>query len=69
MKKVVRLLAILIVLVTASAAPSRAILYVCSDICGCDFGCDWVCWDNATESPKTCGDWDATCYTSCGVTP
>ncbi|HEY4592991.1 MAG TPA: hypothetical protein VIJ61_11330 [Thermoanaerobaculia bacterium] len=68
MKKVVRLLAILIVLVAASAVPSRAILYLCPDICDCDVGCDRACWDNDTESPKTCGDWGGglACYSSCG---
>lgn len=66
MKKVVRLLAILIVLLAASAAPSRAIIPICSEFCDCVEHCDWGCWDTVTRSAMTCGDW---CSGICGVNP
>jgi hypothetical protein len=68
MKKVVRLLAILIVLLTASAVPSLAILPICSEYCDCESSCDWGCWDKATASGTNCGDWGA-CSDLCGVAP
>ena len=57
MKKVVRLLAILIVLLAASAVPSSAIIPHCWEFCSCEVGCDWGCWDRDTSSGTNCGDW------------
>jgi hypothetical protein len=63
MKKAVRLLALLIVLLAASAVPSRAIIPICSEFCPvecpCDLNCDWGCWDKDTRSGTNCGDWSA----------
>jgi hypothetical protein len=66
MKKVVRLLAILIVLLAASAVPSSAIIPICSEFCSCESSCAWGCWDTATSSGTNCGDWGA-CSDRCGV--
>jgi hypothetical protein len=68
MKTVVRLLALLIVLLAASAVPSPAILPNCSEFCDCESSCDWGCWDKATSSGTNCGDWGA-CSDLCGVAP
>jgi len=68
MKKVVRLLAILIVLLAASAVPSPAILPICSEFCNCESDCGWGCWDKATSSGTSCGDWGA-CFGLCRVAP
>jgi hypothetical protein len=65
MKKAVRLLAILIVLLAASAVPSPAIIPNCDEYCNnpefctCDSPCDRGCWDKATSSGTNCVDWCA----------
>src|SRR5262244_2518951 len=66
MKKAVRLLAVLLVLLAASAAPSAAILPICGEFCTCDSNCDWGCWDQATNTGTNCGDWGA-CSDHCGA--
>jgi hypothetical protein len=68
MKKVVRLLALLIVLLAASAVPSPAILPNCWEFCDCESSCDQGCWDKATSSGTNCFDWGA-CSGLCGVAP
>ncbi len=68
MKKVVRLLAMLIVLLAASAVPSPAIIPNCWEFCDCESNCDWGCWDKATSSGTNCGDWGV-CSGLCGVAP
>ncbi len=68
MKKVIRLLALLIVLLAASAVPSPAIIPNCSEFCDCESSCAWGCWDKATSSGTNCGDWGA-CSDLCGVAP
>jgi len=65
MKKIVRLFALLIVLLAASAIPSRAILFVCEEDCGCQDDCSRACWSNAIEYPSTCGG-IGVCYDLCG---
>jgi hypothetical protein len=67
-KKTLRLFAILLVLLAVSAAPSPAILEVCSEWCSCEVSCDWACWDYADNTPKSCGDYGS-CSGLCGVTP
>ena len=62
MKKAVRLLAILIVLLAASAVPSPAIIPNCDEFCNsefftCESPCDNGCWDKATSSGTNCVDW------------
>lgn len=42
MNKVVRLLALLIVLLAASAVPSSAIIPNCWEFCDCESNCDWA---------------------------
>jgi hypothetical protein len=73
MKKVVRLLALLIVLLAASAVPSSAILPICSEFCPvecpCDSGCSWGCWEKTTNTPMSCADWSANYDPSCAVAP
>lgn len=63
MKKAVHLLALLIVLLAANAAPSRAIIpncwEFCPEYCPCDLSCDRGCWDITTSSGTNCGDWNA----------
>ena len=64
MKKAVRLLAILIVLLAASAVPSPAIIPNCdefcnSEFCTCESPCDRGCWDKPTSSGTNCVDWCA----------
>ena len=66
MKKVARLLAILIVLLAASAVPSSAIIPICSEFCSCESSCGWGCWDTATLSGTNCGDWGS-CVDRCSV--
>jgi hypothetical protein len=68
MKKVVRLLAILIVLMAASAVPSPAIIPNCWEFCDCESSCSWGCWDKATSSGTNCGDWGV-CSGLCAVAP
>ena len=71
MKRVVRLLALLIVLLAARAVPSRAILAICSELCPwacpCDPGCSQGCWESTTNTPMNCADWSANYDPSCGV--
>ncbi|HEY3569876.1 MAG TPA: hypothetical protein VGP73_18220 [Thermoanaerobaculia bacterium] len=63
MKNVARLLLLLIVLLAASAVPSRAIIPNCWEFCPvecpCDLNCSWGCWDINTSSGTNCGDWSA----------
>ena len=68
MKKVVRLLAILIVLLAASAVPSSAIIPNCDEFCSCETSCDWGCWDRVTSPGvgTNCGDWGV-CGDHCGA--
>ncbi|HEX4963058.1 MAG TPA: hypothetical protein VF173_19665 [Thermoanaerobaculia bacterium] len=66
MKKVVRLLAILIVLLATRAVPSRAIIPNCWEFCDCESNCDWGCWDRETSSGTNCGAWGL-CSGLCGV--
>ena len=65
MKKVARLLALLIVLLAASAVPSSAIIPDCAVFCDCVNECDRACWDYVTRGPMTCADWCGVC----GVAP
>ena len=68
MKKVVRLLALLIVLLAASAVPSPAIIPNCDEFCDCESSCGWGCWDKAASAGTNCGAWGA-CSDLCGVAP
>ena len=68
MKKAVRLLAILIVLLAASAVPSPAIIPNCDEFCDCSECtcqslCEWGCWDKPASAGTNCGDW---CSALCG---
>jgi hypothetical protein len=74
MKKVARLLAILIVLLAASAVPSTAIIPICSEFCPVECPCDltctgYGCWESTTNTPMSCADWSANYDSSCGFTP
>jgi hypothetical protein len=66
MKNIFRLFALLIVMLAATATPSRAIIPDCAVFCTCVTECDWGCWDYDTRGPKTCADW---CGGVCGVAP
>lgn len=57
MKKIVRLLALLIVLLAANAVPSPAIIPNCWEFCDCENYCDWGCWDIAASAGTNCRDW------------